>query len=176
MLGVYRKKSADDVFDTSEEALPFCLQRVAAEELGETPSKRKEALEILTKLVSEEPELNSRRDASFLLRFLRVRKYDVDAAFQSIRNYYRNRSASDSVYREFLPSKVPLEARRLCLVLPQRDVRGHPIIFCHVELHVPTEIMDAGAHGGSERLDKIISKDVEKYSSTFQAPWRTATT
>nr|XP_054926473.1 retinaldehyde-binding protein 1-like [Dermacentor andersoni] len=52
MLGVYRKKSADDVFDTSEEALPLSLQRIAVEELGETPSKRKEALEKLTKLVS----------------------------------------------------------------------------------------------------------------------------
>ncbi|XP_037572525.1 alpha-tocopherol transfer protein-like [Dermacentor silvarum] len=140
MLGVYRKKTADDVFDTSEEALPLSLQRVATEELGETPSKRKEALEKLTKLVSAETELNSRRDTDFLLRFLRVRKYNVEAALQSIKNYYRNRAASDSVYRDFLPSKVPLAARRLCLVLPQRDARGRPIVFCHVGHWNPEEI------------------------------------
>lgn len=128
------------MFDTSEEALPLSLQRVATEELGETPSKRKEGLEKLTKLVSEETELNSRRDTDFLLRFLRVKKYNVEAALQSIKNYYRNRAASDSVYREFLPSKVPLAARRLCLVLPQRDVRGRPIVFCHVGNWNPEEI------------------------------------
>ncbi|XP_065307314.2 alpha-tocopherol transfer protein-like [Dermacentor albipictus] len=88
----------------------------------------------------EEPGLNSRRDTDFLLRFLRVRKYNVEAALQSIKNYYRNRAASDSVYREFLPSKVPLAARRLCLVLPQRDVRGRPIVFCHVGHWNPEEI------------------------------------
>ncbi|KAL3224615.1 hypothetical protein MRX96_026414 [Rhipicephalus microplus] len=140
MLGVYRTKTADDVFDTSEDALPFSLQHVASEELGETPSKRKEALEKLRMLLSEEPKLNSRSDASFLLRFLRVRKYNVEAALQSIRNYYKSRSASDCVYREFLPSKVPVEARRLCLVLPHRDVHGRPVVFCHVGHWNPEEI------------------------------------
>ncbi|KAL1476065.1 hypothetical protein MTO96_036795 [Rhipicephalus appendiculatus] len=96
------------MFDTSEEALPFSLQRVAAEELGETPPKRKEALEKLTKLVSGTTTGTALRQ--------------------------------DSVYREFLPSKVPLEARRLCLVLPQSDVHGRPVVFCHVGRWNPEEI------------------------------------
>ncbi|KAH8024168.1 hypothetical protein HPB51_021789 [Rhipicephalus microplus] len=91
-------------------------------------------------VADKEPKLNSRSDASFLLRFLRVRKYNVEAALQSIRNYYKNRSASDCVYREFLPSKVPVEARRLCLVLPHRDVHGRPVVFCHVGHWNPEEI------------------------------------
>ncbi|KAL1476067.1 hypothetical protein MTO96_036797 [Rhipicephalus appendiculatus] len=54
MLGAYRKKSLDDTVDNSEGALPFALQRIAEEELGETPSRRKDALEKLSWLVSGE--------------------------------------------------------------------------------------------------------------------------
>ncbi|XP_049272331.1 clavesin-2 isoform X3 [Rhipicephalus sanguineus] len=51
MSGVYTKKCVDDVFDTSEGALPFKLQRIAEEELGETQAKRQDALEKLTQLL-----------------------------------------------------------------------------------------------------------------------------
>ncbi|KAL1447292.1 hypothetical protein MTO96_044332, partial [Rhipicephalus appendiculatus] len=54
-----------------------------------------------------EADLNARTDAEFLLRFLRVRKYNVEAAMQTIRNYYFNRSTCRSVYSEFVPSAVP---------------------------------------------------------------------
>nr|XP_054926474.1 clavesin-2-like [Dermacentor andersoni] len=119
MQGTYTKRSAnDDVYDTSEGALPFHLQRIAEDDLGETPTRRKVSLEKLAKLISEEPELNARTDAEFLIRFLRVRKYNVEAAMQTIRNYYYNRSACDSIYREFLPSAVPPSARKLAMVLP----------------------------------------------------------
>ncbi|KAL1476063.1 hypothetical protein MTO96_036793 [Rhipicephalus appendiculatus] len=92
MLGTYTKRSTEDVYDTSEGALPFRLQRIAEDDLGETPARRKESLEKLAKLISEEEDLNARTDAEFLLRFLRVRKYNVEAAMQTIRNYYFNRS------------------------------------------------------------------------------------
>ncbi|KAK8770891.1 hypothetical protein V5799_025865 [Amblyomma americanum] len=51
MSGVYTKKCVDDVLDTAEGALPFKLQRIAEEELGETPAKRQDALDRLTKLL-----------------------------------------------------------------------------------------------------------------------------
>ncbi|KAH7952475.1 hypothetical protein HPB52_023632 [Rhipicephalus sanguineus] len=52
MLGTYTKRSTEDVYDTSEGALPFRLQRIAEDDLGETPARRKESLEKLTKLIS----------------------------------------------------------------------------------------------------------------------------
>lgn len=52
MSGVYTKKCADDVLDDSEGALPFKLQRIAEEELGETPAMRQEAVEKLKQLLS----------------------------------------------------------------------------------------------------------------------------
>ncbi|KAH6930576.1 hypothetical protein HPB50_014742 [Hyalomma asiaticum] len=132
MLGTYTKKSTDDEYDTSEGALPLRLQSIAEDDLGETPARRKESLDKLAKLISEETNLNARTDAEFLLRFLRVRKYNVDAAMQTIRNYYYNRLACDSVYREFLPSAVPAAARKLCMTLPGKDRHGRPIFLCNI--------------------------------------------
>ncbi|XP_065307325.2 retinaldehyde-binding protein 1-like [Dermacentor albipictus] len=144
MQGTYTKRLAnDDVYDTSEGSLPFHLQRIAEDDLGETPTRRKVSLEKLAKLISEEPELNARTDAEFLIRFLRVRKYNVEAAMQTIRNYYYNRSACDSIYREFLPSAVPPSARKLAMVLPGNDRRGRPVFLCNVGAFNPKELTHA---------------------------------
>uniref|UniRef100_A0A6M2CIE3 Putative phosphatidylinositol transfer protein sec14 midgut overexpressed n=1 Tax=Rhipicephalus microplus TaxID=6941 RepID=A0A6M2CIE3_RHIMP len=132
MLGTYTKRSTEDVYDTTEGALPVRLQRIAEDDLGETPARRKESLEKLAKLISEEEDLNARTDAEFLLRFLRVRKYNVDEAMQTIRNYYHNRSTCKSVYREFIPSAVPLSARKVCMVPPGKDRQGRPIFLCNI--------------------------------------------
>lgn len=129
MSGVYTKKSVEDEFDTSEGALPFSLQQAAEDELGETPQRRKESLTLLLELLSEDKELNGRKDAEFLQRFLRVRKYDVEAAFRTVQNYYRIRHTSGPVFREFLPSTVSLATRRLMMVLPGRDVHGRRIFL-----------------------------------------------
>ncbi|XP_065307313.1 alpha-tocopherol transfer protein-like isoform X2 [Dermacentor albipictus] len=140
MLGVYRKVSVNEEFDNSEGALPFSLQHIAEKELGETPSRRKGALQRLAQLVSDEPELNSRKDDDFLLRFLRVRKYNVDAAMQTIRNYYKIRTACGPVYCDFLPSKVPSAGRALFMVMPEKDVHGRPIVFVNIGQWIPSEL------------------------------------
>ncbi|KAK8766526.1 hypothetical protein V5799_006691 [Amblyomma americanum] len=94
-------------------------------------------------LHAEEPDLNSRKDTEFLLRFLRVRKYNVEAALQTIRNYYYNRSTCDSLYRDLLPSTVPLEARKLITVMPGKDVQGRNIILCNLGAWMPKRISQA---------------------------------
>ncbi|XP_077561950.1 clavesin-1-like isoform X2 [Haemaphysalis longicornis] len=139
MSGVYTRKCADDVFDASEGALPFKLQRIAEDELGETPAVRHEAVGKLKQLLSAEADLKANDDVTFLLRFLRVRKYNVDLALQTIRNYYRNRAACESIYREFLPSKALPHTRRLLMVLPETDVHGRPVFLCKPGAWNPTE-------------------------------------
>ncbi|KAH7952473.1 alpha-tocopherol transfer protein-like [Rhipicephalus sanguineus] len=146
MSGIYTKKCVDDVWDSSEGALPFKLQRIAEEELGETSAKRKEALERLSQLLEEEAELNSQRDPAFLLRFLRVRKYDVESAAQTIRNYYRSRVVSASSYQELLPSKVPPAARNLVMVMPETDRHGRLILLCRPGIWMPEELPYADLH------------------------------
>ncbi|XP_075749196.1 alpha-tocopherol transfer protein-like [Rhipicephalus microplus] len=80
----------------------------------------------------DEPELDAPIDSDFLLRFLRVRKFNVDAALQTIRKYYRVRTECGSVFLDFLPSKVSPEARALITVMPEKDVYGRRILYINV--------------------------------------------
>ncbi|XP_037278875.2 alpha-tocopherol transfer protein-like isoform X1 [Rhipicephalus microplus] len=146
MSGIYTKKCVDDVWDSSEGALPYKLQRIAEEELGETSAKRKESLERLSELLEAEMEVNSQRDPAFLLRFLRVRKYDVESSLRTIRNYYRSRVISASSYQELLPSKVPPAARNLVMTLPDTDRHGRLILLCRPGIWVPQELPYADFH------------------------------
>ncbi|KAH8024163.1 hypothetical protein HPB51_021784 [Rhipicephalus microplus] len=129
MSGVFTKKNFDEACDASEGSLPLKLQQVAEEEFGETLAKRREALNKLRQLLEAEPDLNANRDEEFLLRFLRVRKYNVESALQTIKNYYRNKASSDSLYRDFLPCTVPAAARQLVMILPDKDVFGRPVLL-----------------------------------------------
>ncbi|XP_049272335.1 clavesin-2 [Rhipicephalus sanguineus] len=51
MSSVFTKKDFDEACDASEGSLPLKLQQVAVEELGETPAKRREALNKLRQLL-----------------------------------------------------------------------------------------------------------------------------
>lgn len=131
MSGVYRKARPDEGFDSADDsALSVELRRVAEAELGETPEKRRDALTKLTQLLQDEQDLNANKDAQFLLRFLRVRKYNVDAALRTVRNYYKNRASCPSLYDTFLPHNAPPEGRKLVMVLPDKDVHGRPVLLC----------------------------------------------
>ncbi|KAH7946144.1 hypothetical protein HPB49_020624 [Dermacentor silvarum] len=146
MSGVYAKNGPDDVFEAVDNALPVELQRVAEEELGETPVKRRKALAKLTRLLQVEPNLNAKQDAEFLLRFLRVRKYNVESALQTIRNHYRNRAACQSLYREFLPCKAPPAARKIVMILPHKDVHGRPVLLVKPGSWMPNEVTYSDLH------------------------------
>ncbi|XP_037573455.1 alpha-tocopherol transfer protein-like [Dermacentor silvarum] len=146
MSGVFTKKGFDDACEASEGSLPLKLQQIAEEELGETPAKRQEALDRLRKLLDVEPDLNANQDAEFLLRFLRVRKYNVESALQTIKNYYRNRAASGSLYREFLPCKAPPAARKIVMILPHKDVHGRPVLLMKPGSWMPDEVSYSDLH------------------------------
>lgn len=111
------------------DSLPHELQLIAETELGETEEVRTEALEKLNQLLDEEPELHSRRDNEFLLRFLRVRKYNVDIALKKIKEYYKIRKECPSAFDDFVPSTTKLAARSMMMVLPQRDIHGRPVLL-----------------------------------------------
>ncbi|CAN7987346.1 unnamed protein product, partial [Ixodes hexagonus] len=116
------------------------LRKIAEEELGETDSRRQEALAELVQLLEEEPELAARKDPDFLLRFIRVRKYDVEGALKTLRNYYKNRAACPSIYKEFLPSSVKDSARSLFIVLPERDVHGRLVLLITMGVWMPATL------------------------------------
>lgn len=141
MSGVYTKIYPDVAFDSLEDdTLPVELRRVAEAELGETPAKRRDTLATLTQLLQAEPDLRANKDAQFLLRFLRVRKYNVDAALKTIRNYYKNRASCPSLYNTFLPHNAPPEGRKLVMVLPEKDVHGRPVLLCKPGAWITSEL------------------------------------
>lgn len=59
---------------------------------------------------SNDPDLNcvvfNNKDDSFLLRFLRARKFDVDRALQLYINYHSNRRDYPKIFNEFTPQSV----------------------------------------------------------------------
>ncbi|CAN7938409.1 unnamed protein product [Ixodes hexagonus] len=112
-----------------DDYLPPELQLIAENELGETEDGRIKALEKLNRLLDEEPELHSRRDNLFLLRFLRVRKYNVDRATSNVKEYYGIRKEHPSVFENLVPSCVSAAARSIVMVLPQPDIHGRLVVL-----------------------------------------------
>lgn len=159
MSGVYTKKKVEDELDTSEGALPFDLQQVAEDELGETPQRRKESLTLLVRLLSEDKELNGRKDAEFLQRFLRVRKYNVEAALRTVQNYYRIRITSGPVFQEFLPSTVSSVTRNLMMVLPGKDVHGRRVFLFKIGHWAVEESSFLEMHRGVMLCMEHLAKD-----------------
>ncbi|KAM7313830.1 putative phosphatidylinositol transfer protein SEC14 [Ixodes scapularis] len=111
------------------DCLPPELQLIAETELGETEDGKIESLDKLNQLLDEEPDLHSRRDDEFLLRFLRVRKYNVDTAQKKVKEYYKTRKNFPCVFKNFVPSNVKLDVRNMMMVFPQPDIHGRPVVL-----------------------------------------------
>lgn len=77
----------------------------------------------------EQPNLHTRLDDAFLLRFLRARKFDYDRALQLLLNYHAGRRAWPEVFQDLKPSTVKhvLDLGFLT-VLPRPDPSGRYIL------------------------------------------------
>ncbi|XP_015929972.1 clavesin-1 [Parasteatoda tepidariorum] len=82
------------------------LSKKAAEELGETADVKKKALIEFKHLIEEQHDIKCRTDDSFLLRFLRVKKFDTQKAFRTFRNYHEFRTKHSGVFTCLKPSDV----------------------------------------------------------------------
>ncbi|KAJ8369696.1 hypothetical protein SKAU_G00097240 [Synaphobranchus kaupii] len=102
----------------------------AREELQEKPEWRLRDVQALRDMVlKEQPNLRTRLDDAFLLRFLRARKFDYDRALQLLLNYHTSRRAWPEVFNDLRPSTVKhvLDLGFLT-VLPQPDPDGRYIL------------------------------------------------
>lgn len=79
--------------------------------------------------MQEQPNLRTRLDDAFLLRFLRARKFDYDRALQLLLNYHAGRKAWPEVFQDLKPSTVKhvLDLGFLT-VLPRPDPNGRYIL------------------------------------------------
>lgn len=118
------------------------LRCVFSEILSDMSSmnEKNEALSRLRLLLEGDKRLHPRTDEEFLLRFLHVRKHDVEASMKTIQKYYRNRASCPEVYSNFVPSSVDSAGRRLLMVLPAKDVHGRPVLYSKPGLWNPREV------------------------------------
>uniref|UniRef100_A0A8C1T1I7 Tocopherol (alpha) transfer protein-like n=1 Tax=Cyprinus carpio TaxID=7962 RepID=A0A8C1T1I7_CYPCA len=102
----------------------------AREELQEKPEWRLRDVQALRDMIlKEHPNLRTRLDDAFLLRFLRARKFDYDRALQLLLNYHGSRKAWPEVFQDLKPSTVKhvLDLGFLT-VLPRPDPHGRYIL------------------------------------------------
>ncbi|XP_053545740.1 alpha-tocopherol transfer protein-like [Bombina bombina] len=102
----------------------------AREELQEKPEWRLRDVQALRDMIWKDyPNLKTRIDDSFLLRFLRARKFDYDRALQLLVNYYSCRKGWPEVFNNLRPSAVkPVLDSGFLTVLPNKDAEGRRIV------------------------------------------------
>ncbi|KAF8778643.1 Retinaldehyde-binding protein 1 like protein [Argiope bruennichi] len=108
---------------------PTSLALKAEKELNETSGNKKTCLKKLKELISAESKTYC-TDDDFLIMFLRVRKYNVKRAFQTLKNYSSVRRAQKNHFEsiEFEKVKKMLDSGVVGL-LPNRDREGRAIMF-----------------------------------------------
>ncbi|KAI8430954.1 hypothetical protein MSG28_001063 [Choristoneura fumiferana] len=114
---------------------------VAARELRETPATREQALRIMRDWLQKNPDVaNVRQDESFLLRFLRQKKYSIPMAQQTLlkylnlRKYYRdcftNLDCED-------PQIKGIISDGYIMISPVRDSKGRRVIIYNISKFDP---------------------------------------
>lgn len=103
----------------------------ACRELKETPEVIETALKELRQLISDEPTLHCPTDDAFLIKFLRARKCDTQAAFENVKKYFKVRMKHPEMFKDLTPSSVPFDAvcrkHRLITVSRHRDPMGRTV-------------------------------------------------
>ncbi|XP_018430175.1 PREDICTED: alpha-tocopherol transfer protein-like [Nanorana parkeri] len=108
---------------------PELIQK-AREELQEKPEWRLRDVQALRDMIWKDyPNLRTRVDDVFLLRFLRARKFDYDRALQLLVNYYGCRKGWPELFTDLRPSAVkPVLDSGFLTVLPQNDMQGRRVV------------------------------------------------
>uniref|UniRef100_A0A1B6M4B2 CRAL-TRIO domain-containing protein n=1 Tax=Graphocephala atropunctata TaxID=36148 RepID=A0A1B6M4B2_9HEMI len=102
-------------------------------ELNESPEVAVEALHELKLRIAEDADLHACTDDTFLLRFLRARKFDTTKAFALLQRYYLMKLECPDLFRTPRPSEKThvLEMQAQC-VLDDRDHNGSRVYIFRV--------------------------------------------
>nr|XP_033770408.1 alpha-tocopherol transfer protein-like isoform X1 [Geotrypetes seraphini]XP_033770409.1 alpha-tocopherol transfer protein-like isoform X1 [Geotrypetes seraphini] len=102
----------------------------AREELQEKPEWRLRDVQALRDMIWKDyPNLKTRIDDAFLLRFLRARKFDYDRALQLLVKYHGCRRDWPEVFNNLKPSAIkPVLDSGFLTVLPHLDTKGQRIV------------------------------------------------
>lgn len=78
------------------------LQKIAYEELGETPEIISQDLQTLKSWIEQQPYLRVRTDDQFLVQFLRGCKYDLEAAKKKVDYFF--------AFKTFFPNTIEVDS------------------------------------------------------------------
>ncbi|KAF8778628.1 Alpha-tocopherol transfer protein-like [Argiope bruennichi] len=128
-------QTPDDILPLDCKEIPKFVQQIALKELGETESKREKCLKELRTKISNERNLRCDASDNFLLRFVRARKFDTEAAFTLLKSHYKHRLKNPSVYQQWTP-KQNMEMMKADAIgfLEKRNTDGSAIYFAKVGL------------------------------------------
>ena len=111
--------------------IPAQTMQKAYYDLGETPEIKAACIRGLRQQIDihqEENNFDEHSDA-FLLKFLRSRKFDVEAAYALLEKYYNVRENKPEVFRNLTRKNVKRTMEQgIVGVLPQRDKKGRVIM------------------------------------------------
>ena len=119
-------------FEVEPELSSASLEK-ASRELNETDEIRASRIsELKARVEQHEDELliDSRRDASFLVRFLRARKFDVDRAYQLYVNYFKYRKDHPEIFKDKFTARDMREVLEMGLVSAGPKTKEGLISMC----------------------------------------------
>lgn len=100
-----------------------------------------ESLTELRRLLKDEQDLRAPTDSADLLRFLRLRKFDVEASLESLRLYCAARASCPRIFEGLKdPERLRKLARDYITVLPQRSIRGKPVVLYKIGRWEPSQV------------------------------------
>lgn len=109
------------------------LRKVAETELHESSKNRKKALRELRDWLKSQAHIsNCRSDNNFLLRFLRMRKFEVTDTIKVLDKYLKMRTQNPGWFASLdirEPKLNQLISDGYCFVLPQRDAKGRKVVY-----------------------------------------------
>ncbi|XP_070533460.1 alpha-tocopherol transfer protein-like [Ptychodera flava] len=113
-----------------QSSLSHELLEKAKKELNEDPSKTEQKLHDLRQMFKKRPDIKFRTDDTFLLRYLRVRKFNVERAYKTLVHYYEVRDQFKELYADYTPSDVVQQLKdQIHWILRSRDKDGRRVFI-----------------------------------------------
>lgn len=95
------------------------LQKIAHDELNETPERIQSDIDALRLWINQTPHLRSRDDDQFLIAFLRGCKYSLEKAKKKIEMFYTARTMTPEFFSDRDPTdKILADVTKLGLIMP----------------------------------------------------------
>ncbi|XP_077520486.1 alpha-tocopherol transfer protein-like [Amblyomma americanum] len=112
------------------------MENGVGDEIEETAEFMQRSLKQLRTVVSDEGSLSCPMDDAFLLKFLRSRKYNVEATVENIQKYFKVRKEAPEIFDDFLPSTMLYNdicrKNKLAAASRQRDSSGRGVLLYRV--------------------------------------------